>query len=402
MEEKELKALLDSFKAGLPKIEDIQSMKTAFEDFKTEVQSKFEAQLTSKDLEEINAAIDKQGEVLQVMKNQGAQKELSFKENYEAMMKELNGELPQKGLKINTTRKSIVAANRTDSTLAYREGGVGEIQRGVPYLADLFRKVNLGVNSGGVARWWEQLAITDNSANVNEAAKTTKSEMTWVEKSLTTQRVKDHVKVSRDQIKDADFVAGEVQRLVDRNMRLKENSQLLSGTGAGNQIKGVLEYAQAFATTGIQIAEANLMDLIGSIKTQIKVGMKDAALPNYVIAAPQDIDKIRYAKTDFGQYLFPSLAMGATPSAAGLTIIENSLVTANTLLVGDFGLGTLYVSDELVIEMVETEDDALLGLVTIHAYIRENLVIRDVDVNAFVKVASISDAITAITKTTGA
>ena len=89
--------------------------------------------------------------------------------------------------------------------------------------------------------------------------------------------------------------------------------------------------------------------------------------------------------------------MGAQPSASGLTIIENSLVTANTLLVGDFGLGTLYVSDDLVIEMTEIDDDAITGMVTIHAYIRENLVVRDVDVNAFVKVTDVDTTIATIT-----
>lgn len=396
MEEKELQAMLDSFKTGLPKIEDMKSIQTAFEDFKKEVETKFETQLTSKDLEEINTAIQKQGEALQVMKNQGAKKEQTFKEVYEACLKDLENGIPAKGYQIPTTRKSVTAASRTSSTLAYRESEVGEIQRGVPYLADLFRKVNLGANSGGTARWWEQLAITDNSGTVAEAKKTTASDLTWVEKSLSTKRIKDHIKVSKDQIKDANFIAGEVQRLVDRNMRLKENSQLLSGAGDGNNLNGILSYAQAFATDGISIDGANLMDLIGKIKTQIKVGMKDAALPNYVIANPADIDKIRYAKTDFGQYLFPSLAMGDQPSASGLTIIENSLVTANTLLVGDFGLGTLYVSDDLVIEMTEIDDDAITGMVTIHAYIRENLVVRDVDVNAFVKVTDIDTTIETI------
>ena len=208
----------------------------------------------------------------------------------------------------------------------------------------------------------------------------------------------DYIKLGVDRIKDVDFVMGEIQALIRKNMKLKENDQLINGTGLGNEVAGILTYATEFDTTGISIQDANLIDLLGKIKTQIKVDMLGGATPNYATINPLEVDAIRYKKDTLNRYLFESWALGTVnPSVGGMSIVENALVTENTLIAGDFSLATLYVWDDLVIEMGRTEDDMLKGLVTITAYIRENLRVKDVDKKAIVKVSDVAQAIEDIT-----
>jgi len=191
-------------------------------------------------------------------------------------------------------------------------------------------------------------------------------------------------------LKDINFILGEVTAFINKNMRLAENTQLISGTGQGNYIAGIETYATAFDTSVPKIKNANLHDLVGKIRTQITNATKGGATPNYALVNASDVDTVRYAKTDDGAYVFPQLSFGETARLGAVPTIENALMTADTLLVGDFSLATLYVWDDVVVEIAQIEDDKKTGLTTVMCYLRENLRVRDVDTQAFVKVASIS------------
>lgn len=407
MEKEELKAMfaeeLKAFKSEmLPRFIDKDGMNKAFEDFKAELKTQYESAITEKQmeaaLEKFSTEIQKDFDKLRESNEKKAEKSLRD------IMVEKSAEIDEmtktgKKFYIPTTRKNVTSANFTDDTFAYRESGVGQIHRGLEYMRNLFTVVPLGSNTHDTVAWYEQLAITNNAKNVDEVRTAgSQSNLTWVQKTLSSARMFDYIKVGVDRIKDVDFVMGEVQALVRKNMKLKENDQLINGTGLTNEVAGILSYATEFVTTGISIQSANLIDLLGKIKTQIKIDTKGGAVPNFATASPLDVDTIRYKKDTLNRYMFESWALGTTnPSVGGMTIVENALVTENTLIAGDFSLATLYVWDDLVIEMGRTEDDMLKGLVTITAYIRENLRVKDVDKKAIVKVSDVASTIAAIT-----
>lgn len=405
----EMKAALaeetKAFKDSLKDFSSKEDMKKALSDFKADIEKQFEGQVDQKEFEKLEKAIVKQGEELAAMKLSGGNApEKTLKEILIENKEEIDKMVENGGsgrIEIKTTTKAISGSNVTSDTQAYRAPGLpGEIHRGIPYLRNLFQVVTLGGNSHGSVKWYEQLAVTNNATETAGDPRTpgTASNLTWVEKSISGKRLFDWLKIGMDSLKDVDFVLGEIQRLVERNMRLKENAALLSGDGTGNNIKGILAYAKEFVTTGISIKEANLVDLAGKIVTQIDTDLLGAAMPNYVIANRNDTDKVRYKKTGQGAYLFPQWVMGSGVNNIGsMTVVENPLVPANTLLAGDFSLATLYVWDDLVIEIAQIEDDKKTGMTTIMAYTRENLRVQDVDKNAFVKVSAIGTAITAIT-----
>jgi HK97 family phage major capsid protein len=390
---------LDSFKKSLPAFVDKTSLDTAFADFKVEVQKSF-GEEASKAIAPLEEIVKKQGETLAAMKNQVPEKKKSFrdllvanKEAFDTMIK-ANGE----GLvRINTTVKTVSSANATSDTDSYRDGGVGQIQRGMPYMRDLFPKVTLGSNTHDTVSWWEQLAVTNNAGNVAEIRTApTSSNLTWVKKTIDGRRIMDWTKISLDSLKDIDFVMGEIQGLINKNMKLKENTQLISGLGTGNEIAGINSYAQDFVTTNISIVDANLIDLLAKMKTQIAVDMLGGAMPNYWLANNVDVDNIRLKKDKDNNYLFPAWSIGGNVAVNGMSLVENPLIASDTLLVGDFNMATLYVWDDLMIEIAQIEDDKKTGLTTIIAYQRENLRVKDVDVKSFVKVDSIAAALSDI------
>jgi len=402
MTQEELKAALGSelegFKKTLPSMQDIQSVQNALKDFQDEISKKFDGVVTSSQFDELKAAAEIQGNLLAEIQRKGQNTEKTFaeqyKENASAIAKAISEGKPYS---FGTTRKAVTAASITNNTNAYRIEGVGQSQRGIPFVADLLPRVVLGSNTGGTVRWIEQSAITNNAGAVAEGNKTTESVATWEEKSLAGKRIKDHIKVSIDQIKDEAYMIGEVTQLVNNNMRIAEDNALINGDGLNNNIKGLLSYATEFATADISIKAANFVDLVGKCKTQIAVNTKGGAMPTNFIANPTDVDVVRYLKNEFDMPIYPNWQLGGAVSFGGMTLAENALMTANKLIVGDLSKATLYVFDELVVELIQVDDDALKGLVTVNAYIRENLVVKSVYANAIVKVSDISAALTAIT-----
>ena len=393
---------LDSFKKSLPNFIDEKSLDTAFGNFRSEIEGKF-GDAVEKGIKDLSEAVKKQGETLSAMKNQSAGKSKSF----EDLLKEKSGEFDamiKAGgagmISINTSLKTVQSSNVGSDTNAFRDQNVGQIQRGMPYMRDLFPKVFLSGGTHGDVKWYEQLAVTNNAGNVAEVRTApTASNLTWVEKTLNSRRIMDWCKISVDSLKDIAFVRGEITALINKNMKIKENSQLLSGLGTGNEIAGINTYATDFVTAGVSVKDAQLVDLINQAGVQIAVDMLGGALPNYWVANPADVQKyIRSRKDANNRYLFESWALGANPTIGNMQAVENALAPSDTLLVGDFNRATLYIWDDLVIEIAQIEDDKKTGLTTIIAYLRENLRVNDVDKKAFVKVASIAADLADITE----
>lgn len=406
MEKEELKAILDTqfkaFKESLPSFIDEAGMTKALADFKTDIQKELGEQVKAEEFKALEEAVIAQGVLLQENSLKADQQVKTFAKLFAEKTAEVAEMIKSGGsgkVLIPTTLKAIQSTSITSDTMAYRTaGGVGEIKRGVPFMRDLFQVVNLTSDSHGTVRWYEQLAVTDNAKNVAETRVAgAESNLTWVEKNLNGKRVFDHIKVGVDQLKDVAFISGEVQRLVERNMRLKENSQLINGTGNGNEIAGILSYAVEFDTTNIKVQDANFVDLVGLAKTQIDTTMLGGATPNITVTNRKVTDLIRYKKDAQNRYINEGLAFGNDLVIAGINTIENPLMADNTALIGDFTLGTLYVFDDLMIEIAQIEDDKKTGMTTIMAYMRENLRVQDVDVNAFVKVSDVATTLSTIT-----
>jgi HK97 family phage major capsid protein len=405
MEKEELKAILDvqfkAFKESLPSFVDEAGMTKALADFKNDISKELGEAVKAADFKTLEEAVKAQGIILQANSLKADAQVKSFAKLFAEKASEVKAMVENGGsgkVLIPTTLKAIQSTSVTSDTMAYRSAGVGEIKRGMPFMRDLFQVVNLTSDSHGTVKWYEQLAVTDNAKNVAETRVVgAESNLTWVEKTLTGKRLFDHIKVGVDQLKDVAFIAGEVQRLVERNMRLKENSQLINGVGTGNEIAGILSYAVEFVTTDISVQDANFVDLVGLAKTQIDTTMLGGATPNITVTNRKVTDLIRYKKDAQNRYINEGLAFGNDLVIGGIQTIENPLMSDNTALIGDFSLATLYVFDDLMIEIAQIEDDKKTGMTTIMAYMRENLRVQDVDVNAFVKVSDVATTLSTIT-----
>jgi len=353
-------------------------------------------------LKEINDAVKEQGLMLKKIQEQGPEKIKSVREilqeNHDAIKSALKD---RKHLEINF-KTNVLRTSVTSSTISNRLPDIGQAAYAGTPLRNLFRRVT-GVFPNAVIRYADQTTVTRSATTISEAGAYPESALAWTEYTLQLEKIGDTIPVSEEAMMDLDFVASEIERLLNVNISLKEEQQLWAGTGSTPQIYGAYAHASAFnsgAYTGYKPADANLYDLIRVMAVQIMNGKESKYKVTAAIINPADTLQLDLNKDSEGRYLIPPFAI-ITPqgevTVKGVQVIECPAVTANTMLIGDFNMGTIYQQEGFTAELGYGDGQFVKDLMTLKARIREGLLIRTVDVGAFLKSTDITTDITNIT-----
>ena len=294
----------------------------------------------------------------------------------------------------------------------WHEGGrVGQIPTRQPFMQELFKSVPAISEH---IKYVDQDTVVRDAKNVAGCgASTHNTKVTFKKRTIEIEKVRDFVHICDDMLDDYSFVAGEIRNLISSSVELKIDNDLLLGTGVSPIINGVAKYASTFdaAASGANYANtapsANVIDLFSTAGQQIKqFGMMNAYRPNVVAVNPKTAQLIKFLKNTQGDYLNNNQLVkqyfvdGASHYFIdGLQMIENPLVAENTAYVFDSRKGTIYYKPGVGIEFsYENRDNFETETVTVKAYRRLNLLVRNVDANAFMFISDINAGIAAINK----
>ena len=152
------------------------------------------------------------------------------------------------------------------------------------------------------------------------------------------------------------------------------------------------------AATGTPIQAPTVADLISIAGAQIEYLGQDAKfMPNVAIVNPKQIRLLKSAKDANNLPLNQVTMVGSAMFVEGIRLIGNPLVPENEAYVMDSTKGTIYERKGAVVNMFfENNDNAEHETATVIAYERVNLWVASNNTNAFMHIASISAAITAI------
>ncbi len=299
-------------------------------------------------------------------------------------------------------KASQSAADITSGTdFAMMEAGVGQIATRNPFMRELFVNAN---TSSEYVKYNDQETIVRDAKNVAGcAASTHNSKITWQVRTMQISKVRDFVDVCIDMMEDYSYVEGEIRALVDTDVRLKVDEQLLLGDGVYPNLNGVASYASTFAAGdyAASVQAPTLIDLIKVAACQISdFGQNNKFNANVVLLNPADECLMQLEKDLDNNYLAPNIFNdGMGMMIGGVRVIKNQLVPANEMYIMDSTKGTVYSRKGISVELgFENNDNFEKELVTVKAYERLNLRVRNVDANAFMHVADIDAAILAITK----
>jgi hypothetical protein len=294
-------------------------------------------------------------------------------------------------------KTAVTTASVGSDTGAMRLTDIGQMPTRRVTIPSLLRVVNVSPNNHGVVRYYDQSTTTRNADAKAENVAAPESVLAWTERNLTLEKLLDSIPVSHEAITDIDFVAGEIRRFLDVNVMLKEEQQIYAGNGTAPEWKGLYtnatDYTQALAAadkvlTG-GVTRASIADLIMYVATKIMNGYDGKFNANFVLVNPLDFLGLRTIKTVNGSYIIPPFMSPDGSQIGGLRVVESSLVTANTLLVGDGNLATVYQQEAFALELGWVSTQFTEDMLTLKARKRGNVLVRNVDATAIYKVTDI-------------
>lgn len=314
---------------------------------------------------------------------------------------------------VREAAKASQAAGDIDSGTDFAQmlPGVGQIPRKRTYIKDRIRTIS--TNTEYIKYLDQETVVRDakNVAGCGVATHTTK--LTWKTYTLQQTKVRDFVDVCIDMMEDYDFVEGEIRNLIDSSVQLKIDNGLLLDDGIHPNLKSIDSTSSTFNAAAVgadyaaEVQAATLIDLIMVGSAQIKAfGQENSWIGDTCYLNPKDLTLLKLLKDQDDNYIKGnSIAPRVIQNANGnlvvdgvVELISNPNVAENEMYIFDSMQAAIYQAKTAVIEFsFENRSNFETETVTVKAYERLNMLVRNVNANAFLHFPDIAAGITAIT-----
>jgi HK97 family phage major capsid protein len=217
-----------------------------------------------------------------------------------------------------------------------------------------------------------ELARTNNSAIVVEAAQKPESSVTFEEKTAFVKTIAHWIPASKQILDDAPFLQSLIDNILRDGLLETEDVQLLKGSGVGVNIEGIYTSAAAYSAP-ITIASPTPIDVL-------RLALLQAALtrhaPTGIVLNPADWALVELTKNSQGSYIFTNPTVDGPRQLWGKPVVETVALSGGEFLVGPFRTGAQILDREDANVQVSTEDrdNFIKNMVTVRAEERLALV----------------------------
>jgi len=182
------------------------------------------------------------------------------------------------------------------------------------------------------------------------------SNLTFEADSAPVATIAHWIHASRQVLSDIPMLRGYIDGRLRHGLKLKEEAQLLKGSGVGLNIDGIFTQALAYANPGVTVQNETRIDRLRLALLQVELA---EAWADGIVISPLDWAAIELQKTDDNAYLFANPRGITTPALWGRNVVPTQAMGAGEFLVGAFGGGiAVEIHDrEDVNVMVATQDD---------------------------------------------
>lgn len=231
-----------------------------------------------------------------------------------------------------------------------------------------------GNTSSNMVKYRKQTVRTNNAAPRAETAASAESDYQWAEADAPVRSVAHHINVSEESYEDTDFLSGEIDSELIYGLDLKEDAQLLTGDGTGQNLSGLITeataYSAAFAPTSPTMIDT------------IRLALLQASLADYpadgIVLHPTDWAYIELLKDSQNRYIIANPQANTAPTMWSRPVVETQSITEDKFLVGAFrSAATIYdrKTTEVLISS-EHSDNFIKGMLTVQATKRLALAIK--------------------------
>lgn len=387
-----LAAIKEQFKLASEGVIKSEELNSKIEELKGQLSSK-------EDLAELKSIVEKQGLKIEGFVNKESKKDKTILQQIEAekdgISRAVNKEVKEHEfvVKANTTRASVA-----NSTQALRLTDIGQLAHRRLVARDIFQVVPVGPGSNGVIRYadWDDATKVRAAAMVAEGNQFPESTAAWEEFTLDLKKIGDTIPVTEEMVQDAPRFAAELRSFLDTNVAIIEDTQLVTGDGTGNNLKGVYVAAPTYTPVASGIADASVYDLIVKVSEAITKPYGSKYMPDFVMMNITDINRMKLKKDANDNYILPPFATSNGMNIDGIVVIECNAITANTFVLGDSRFAKIYEVEGYNVSTGYTGDQFIKDLMTLKAKKREALLMRNVDLTGFLKVTDIDAALTTL------
>lgn len=290
------------------------------------------------------------------------------------------------GSKFNMDVKAVVTsdgASAGDLIVPQRREGI--IAPGLRRLTirDL---LNVVPTTSNAIQYVRETGYTNNADVVaeNPTGLKPESNLTFEADQAAVTTIAHWIHASRQVLADIPTLRGYIDGRLRYGLKLKEESQLLKGSGVGLNIEGLYTQARAYANPGVTVQNETRIDRLRLALLQVELA---EAWADGIVISPLDWAAIELQKTDDNAYLFANPRGITTPALWGRNVVPTQAMAGGEFLVGAFGGGIaaeLHDREDVNV-MVATQDDRDFVKNMVKILMEERLALTVYRPEAFVK-----------------
>jgi HK97 family phage major capsid protein len=220
-----------------------------------------------------------------------------------------------------------------------------------------------GTTSASSVTFVYESAISDNTDITAEAQEYMQVDVDLAITTATVRKITNYIIASEELLDDVEGFLSYISARLPSKLKIKEDSQLLKGSGAGINISGIITGSTAYSDN---LADTNItrVDVLVDALRQVK---DDEYTPTAILMHPADAVKLKLSKTSTGDYTMPWIYQSGQITLDGVPVYETTGMTAGTFLVGDFRRGAqIFDRKQASLEIAyQNEDNFIKGMVTI-------------------------------------
>jgi HK97 family phage major capsid protein len=240
-----------------------------------------------------------------------------------------------------------------------------------------------GSTASDVVRFVKESGYTNNAAITAEGATFAQSDFDMTAADANVRKIGTYFRISEEMLSDTPQLTSYLSARAPEKLLEVEDTQILSGSGTGSNLSGIITDATAFAAGGFAgaVEAANEFDVLTAALNQLALSNYNA---DYIMLNQTDFHKILLLKGSDNHYIKDSVYQGLQPTFLGVPVVINSAIPTGDYLVGNFGMGTqLWVRDNVSVEFFREDGTNVRdGFVTVR--VSERVALTNYLPNGFV------------------
>jgi HK97 family phage major capsid protein len=216
--------------------------------------------------------------------------------------------------------------------------------------------IPVGQTSSNLVRFVRESAYDNAAAPTAQGSAKPQSDfdLTAVDRNIRT--IPTFMRLTKEMLDDTPGLIAYLSSRAPSKLLNVEDTQILYGSGSGQNLHGVATDGSAWATVSFG-ALINRFDVLAAAVVQTT---KDEYAPNAILINPSDYLALVSVKETAGAYILPSYVSmtGGQMFIMGVPVYSINAVTAGDFFVGDWALGSqLFVRQGVTLEFFEQDAD---------------------------------------------